>query len=117
MSGVSVNSANWLRLISFYDNIQPFIEGAKYRFFDYGRCKGVGRNSPYSYAADILDGLTSWFTGGSSMTKFGRVSEFGPHFNAYYESIKGVDGSVVESSANAAKALARWLIIYQNKAG
>ena len=39
-------------------------------------------------AANILEGLTSWFTGGSSMTKFGKeLAEFGPYRN-YYESIK-----------------------------
>jgi hypothetical protein len=94
-------------LSSFMANVQPFIAGAKN--IDKSAMDGVkalAETILILTAANILDGLTSWFTGGSSMSKFGKeLAEFGPYFNSYYNSIKGVDGSVVQSSANAAKAL------------
>lgn len=95
-------------LSAFMTNIQPFIEGA--RKIDASAMNGVkalAETILILTAANILEGLTSWFTGGSSMTKFGKeLAEFAPYFKSYYESIKGIDGSVVESSANAAKSLA-----------
>lgn len=52
------------------------------------------------------------------MTKFGQeLAEFAPYFNSYYESIKGVDGTVVEASANAAKALAEFAQEIPNSGG
>lgn len=94
-------------LSAFMTNIQPFIEGAK--MIDPSVMDGVkalAETILILTAANILDGLTSWFTGGSSMAKFGEeLAAFGPYFNDYYQSIKGVDGAVVEASANAAKAL------------
>lgn len=57
-------------------------------------------------AASILDAMTSWFTGKDSFVKFGKeISEFAPYLAKYYKAIRGVNGKVVESSANAAKAL------------
>ncbi len=106
-------------LSTFMTNIQPFIEGAK--SIDASTMDGVralAETILILTAANILEGLTSWFTGGSSMTKFGKeLAEFGPYFNDYYESIKGVDGSVVESSANAAKALAEFAKEIPNSGG
>lgn len=106
-------------LSSFMTNVQPFIDGAK--SIDASAMDGVKalvETILLLTAANILDGLTSWFTGGSSMTKFGQeLAEFGPYFKKYYESIKGMDGSVVQSSANAAKALAEFAKEIPNSGG
>ncbi|MCD8119762.1 MAG: phage tail tape measure protein, partial [Lachnospiraceae bacterium] len=54
-------------------------------------------------------GVVSWFTGDNGLADFGKeLSEFGPYMASYYDSIKEIDGSVVESSTNAAKALAEF---------
>lgn len=94
-------------LSAFMVNITPFIEGAKK--IDPSTMEGVAALAGVILAltaANVLDGLTSWFTGGTSLTDFGaELAEFGPHFKKYYESIKGVNGEVVEKSANAALAL------------
>lgn len=59
-------------------------------------------------AANVLDSLTSWLTGGSSFVKFGEeLAEFAPYFARYYNTIKDVKPDVVEASANAALALAK----------
>ena len=64
-------------------------------------------------ANGILDGLTSWFTGGSSMVEFGQqLAEFAPYMKQYSDGIAGIDASAVEASANAGLMLAKmagWL--------
>lgn len=93
----------------FMTNIQPFIEGASK--IDPKTMDGVKAMAEVILiltAANILDGLTSWFTGGTSIAGFGEeIAKFGPYFNKYYESIKGVNGDVVQASANAALSLAQ----------
>ena len=120
MSGVSGQFPEIANdLSAFMENIQPFIEGAKQ--FDSSTMDGVkalAETILLLTAANILEGLTSWFTGGSSMTKFGKeLAEFGPYFKTYYESIKGIDGTVVEASANAAKSLAEFAKEIPNSGG
>ena len=106
-------------LSSFMTNVEPFIKGAgKIDSSVMDGVKTLGAAILILTAADLLQGLTSWLTGGSSLSKFGtELAEFGPHFNKYYESIKGVNGTVVESSANAAKALAEMAKNLPNSGG
>lgn len=120
MSGVSSSFPKiGSDLSAFMTNIQPFIDGAKN--IDASAMDGVkalAETILLLTAANILEGLTSWFTGGSSLTKFGQeLATFGPHFKSYYDSIKDVDGTVVESSANAAKALAAFAKEIPNTGG
>ena len=120
MSGVSSQFPQiGADLSAFMVNVQPFLDGAaKIDASTLDGVKALAETILVLTAANILDGLSSWFTGGSSMTKFGKeLAEFGPHFSAYYESIKGVDGSVVEASANAAKALAEFAKEIPNSGG
>ena len=103
----------------FMTNMQPFFDGAS--GIDASVLKGVKALTETILiltAANILDSLSSWFTGGVSMTKFGQeLVGFAQYFSSYYESIKGIDGSVVESSANAAKALAEFASEIPNSGG
>lgn len=60
-------------------------------------------------AADILNGIKSFFGGGSqsSLSKFGEeLADFAPHFKKYADEISGINPIAVVSSANAAKILA-----------
>jgi uncharacterized protein YoxC len=60
-------------------------------------------------AADVMAGLTSWITGGSSFVQFGKdLNEFAPYFVAYSHMVKGVDANAVNNSATAAKSLAEF---------
>ena len=106
-------------LSAFMINIQPFVDGA--RKIDATTMAGVDALANVIMkltAANILEGLASWFTGGSSLASFGEeLAEFGPHFKEYYESIKGVDGSVVKASASAATALAEMASKLPNQGG
>lgn len=70
-------------LSNFMTNIQPFVDGA--RQIDASVMDGVNALAGAILAltaANILDGLSSWFTGGSSIVKFGEeLAEFGPVLN------------------------------------
>lgn len=120
MSGVSSSFPQiGSDLSSFMENLQPFIEGA--RKIDASTMDGVkalAETILILTAADILDGLTSWLTGGSSLSGFGEeLVEFGGHFSDYYDSIKNVDGKAVEASANAAKTLSEFADTIPNEGG
>ena len=106
-------------LSDFMDNARPFFDGIS--SIDSSALTGVGTLASAILvltAANVIDGLTSWLTGGNALVQFGQeLAEFAPYFNTYYESIKGVDGSVVEASANAALALAEFANKVPNSGG
>lgn len=106
-------------LSQFMENATPFFEGIS--SIDSSALTGVGTLASAILvltAANVLDGLTSWLTGGNALVKFGQeLAEFAPYFSSYYESIKGIDGSVVEASANAALALAEFANKIPNSGG
>lgn len=109
-SGVSSQLPNiGSDLADFMTNASPFIEGAK--SIDNQSMAGIKSLAEAILiltAADILDGLTSWFTGGSSIVTFGQeLAEFGPYMAKYAESVTGISPDVVEASANAALTLAK----------
>lgn len=96
-------------LSAFMEEAQPFIDGISN--IDNSATEGV-KNLAQTIliltAADVVEGLTSWFTGGTSLVEFGKeIAAFAPYMSEYAGSISGVDASIVESSANAAMALAK----------
>lgn len=70
-------------------------------------------------AADVLNGLTSWLTGGSSLTTFGdQLSKFGASFKAYADEVGEITNmDVVTASASAAKSLAEFAGAIPNSGG
>lgn len=95
-------------LSDFMAEVQPFLDGMS--AIDKSATDGVKNLAETILiltATDVLNGLTSWFTGGKSFSEFGKgIADFAPYMKQYAETLTGVDTSVVESSANAAKALA-----------
>ena len=63
-------------------------------------------------------GLAAVFAGENSLALFGAMlPDFGKNFKQYYNNIKGVDGSIVETSANAAKSIAEMAKNIPNEGG
>ena len=92
----------------FMDNLQPFLDGVK--DIDASVMSGVESlvNAILKLTVtSLIDGIASFLGfGETSFVDFGKsLAEFGPYFAQYYESIKDVDGNVVQASANAAMAL------------
>lgn len=97
-------------LAGFMTNAKPFFDGLD----------GINTSSLDSVsrlanmvlvltATDVLDGLTSWFTGGHSLVSFGEdLAQFGPYLKQYCQAVEGVTPDSVTASANAAKTLAEF---------
>lgn len=106
-------------LTDFMANAQGFIEGAKK--IDPAMLQGVNALAQTILlltAANILDGLTKWFTGGTSLVKFGEeLAEFGPYFKRYSDEIAGINPEVITASSNAALALAEMASKLPNSGG
>lgn len=110
MSGVSSQFPQiGADLSAFMTNVQPFIDGASSISPDMlSGVKALTEALLLLTAADILNGLTSWITGGSSMTKFAeQLVPFGKAMSSFSKSIAGVNASAVSNSATAGKALAK----------
>lgn len=95
-------------LSNFMTNIQPFIEGAsKVQSSSLDGVSTLSKTILALTAADVLQGISSWITGGSSLSKFANeLVPFGEAIAAYSESVDGkISSEAVEASANAGKAL------------
>ena len=69
-------------------------------------------------AANILDGLTSWFTGGSSLSGFAEeMVPFGKAMKQFSDEISGIDGEAVSNAAIAGKTLAEMADTLPNTGG
>lgn len=103
----------------FIENATPFFNGIKN--IDASSMTGVktlAETILILTAADILRGLTSWLVGSSSLSDFGKqIKEFGGYFREYADAVGNIDGTVVESSANAAKTLAEFASAIPNSGG
>lgn len=89
-------------------NAQPFFEGIKdVNEESISSVKALAETILILTAQNILEGLTSLFTGGTSLEEFGRqISNFAPYYKQYADVVKDVDGKVVSDSAIAAQSLA-----------
>lgn len=106
-------------LSAFMANAQGFIEGA--RSIDPAMMQGVNalaKTILLLTTAEILDGLSKWFTGGTSLVSFGEeLAAFGPHFKKYSDDIAGIDPGVITASSTAALALAEMAQKLPNSGG
>ena len=106
-------------LSGFMTNIQPFLDGAS--SIDPSMLDGVkalAETILILTAANILDGLTSWFTGGSSLSGFAEeMVPFGKAMKQFSDEISGIDGKAVSNAAIAGKALAEMASTVPNSGG
>ena len=107
------------QLTLFMRNARGFFEGAaNIKPEVMGGVKSLAEAILILTATDILDSLTSWLTGGSSLSDFGEeLASFGPHIAAFAESVKDIDPETVTAAANAGKALAEMAKSLPNEGG
>ena len=95
-------------LSNFMTNATPFIEGAKQ--LDASMLEGVralAETILILTAADLVNGLTSWLTGGSSLSDFGtQLADIGEDMKVFTEKIGVFGPEQVESVTNVAAAIA-----------
>ena len=120
MSGVSSQFPQiGVDLSTFMNNVQPFLQGASQiqpSMMD--GVKALAETVLILTAADILQGLTSWLTGGSSLSKFGEeLVPFGEAMRDFSLAIGNMDGEIVANAATAGKALAEMAATIPNTGG
>lgn len=120
MSGVSSQFPQiGADLSAFMTNVQPFLDGAA--SIDPSMMDGVkalAETILILTAANILDGLTSWLTGGSSLSGFAsELVPFGTAMKQFSDEIKGIDSEVVANAAIAGKTLAEMAATLPNTGG
>ena len=106
-------------LANFMEKIQPFIEGAKK--IDEQTLAGVKSLAGVILtltAANLLDGITSWLTGGSDISKFaGELALLGEGIKRFSDAVVGVDPESLSAAASAAKKLAEMTQAIPNEGG
>lgn len=106
-------------LSQFMMNAMPFITGAK--LIDAATIDGVkslAETIIILTGAGILEGLTAWLTGGSSIADFGKqMAEFGPHIKQFADSVEGINPDTVQAAANSGKMLAEMAAALPNSGG
>lgn len=120
MSGVSSQFPQiGADLSTFMKNVQPFLQGAsQIQPSMMGGVKALAETVLILTAADILQGLTSWLTGGSSLSKFGEeLVPFGEAMRDFSLAIGNMDGEIVANAATAGKALAEMAATIPNTGG
>lgn len=115
-SGLPIIGAN---LSAFMENAQPFFETVK--GVDGDALAGVNSLAQALLAltgANVLESLTSWFTGGTSLAEFAeQLVPFGEAFSKYAASIDGITPETVTASSAAAKSLAEFANAIPNQGG
>lgn len=107
-------------LSKFMTNVQPFVDGAssiKPETLE-GVKSLVGIILALT-AANVLDGLTKWFTGGTSLADFGNeLLPFGVAMTAFSKIVSGnIDQDAVNAAANAGLVLAEMAATVPNSGG
>ncbi|SCJ24873.1 Uncharacterised protein [uncultured Ruminococcus sp.] len=98
-------------LAAFMQEAQPFFTGLdSVNAESVDAAKKLAEMILILTAADVLEGLTSWLTGGSSITKFGQeLCDFAPKLREYCAAVGGLtsdDLKSVQASADVTIALA-----------
>ncbi len=106
-------------LSAFMTNLKPFLDGAGSitpSMLD--GVKALAETILILTAANILDGLTSWFTGGSSLSGFAKeLVPFGKAMKQFSDEISDIDGDAVSNAAIAGKTLAEMADTLPNSGG
>lgn len=93
----------------FMGNAKPFFDGIN--SVDKNATEGI-KNLADSLltltANNIIEGLTNWFTGGSSLAKFGEeLKEFAPSFVSFANTVADINEDGLKNSGKVASALAK----------
>lgn len=107
-------------LSAFITSVTPFVNGA--RSIDSSALDGVNNLAKMMLmitAADVIQSLTSWVTGGSSITDFAnQLKPFGDAIVSFSQTIDGkINESAVSCAASAGKMLAEMADTLPNSGG
>lgn len=94
-------------MTGFLGNLAPFLESiSKVDGNASAGAESVAKVILALTTASVIDGLTTWLTGGTDFVKFGKqLSEFAPYLVQYADAVDGLNGDVITASTTAAGAL------------
>lgn len=120
MDGVTSSLPNiGTNLSDFMKNLKPFLDGAK--DIDSSVATSVASLAKAVLtitAVDVINGLTSWFTGGSSVADFASdLADLGKGLKDFSTSVNGVDPQQILAASLAAEALAKMTSHIPNEGG
>lgn len=119
LSGGSSFADLGTQLSQFMINAMPFIEAAKQ--IDPSIIESVGALADVILAltaSNLLESLTSWLTGGSSLSQFGaELAQFGPYMKTFADAVAGINPEAVRAAADAGKILAEMANTIPNQGG
>ena len=106
-------------LSDFMTNLQPFIDGAKQLDSTVVEgVEGLAKALLTLTGGSILDSIVSFFTGETSISKFGEeFGAFGSAISDFSDEVSGIDSEKVEAAANAGKMLAEMASMIPNSGG
>lgn len=106
-------------LAAFMTNVQPFIDGAS--SISPAMFSGVQALTDAILLltkAELVQGIASWFTGGSSLSDFAdELVPFGESMTEFSNAISRMDADLVSKAATAGKALAEMATTLPNSGG
>lgn len=106
-------------LSAFMENAQGFIDGAS--GVDASAFDGIGALAGAIItltAANVVDAIASWLTGGSSLEEFAEsLVPFGEAMVEFSNTLTGMDSSLVSNAAIAGKTLAEMAATLPNSGG
>ena len=106
-------------LSSFMSSLTPFLEGAKN--IDSASMSGIKSLAEAILvltAANLVDGISRWLTGGSSLSDFAKqLVPFGEGLVSYGETVAGLNTSAIVQSKTAATALIEIANLVPNSGG
>ena len=106
-------------LAAFMTNVRPFIDGAS--SISPAMFSGVQALTDAILLltkAELVQGISSWFTGGSSLSDFAdELVPFGESMTEFSNAISGMDADLVSKAATAGKALAEMATTLPNSGG
>lgn len=106
-------------LAAFMTNVRPFIDGAS--SISPAMFSGVQALTDAILLltkAELVQGIASWFTGGSSLSDFAdELVPFGESMTEFSNAISGMDADLVSKAATAGKALAEMATTLPNSGG
>lgn len=103
----AISESVGISLENFGTHLSNFMENARTFFAEIknvdsnaiGTVKTIAKTITLLTVANVLDGLTSWFTGGSDFVKFGvDLEKFAPHFKKFASEMQGVSQTTIDKT-------------------
>lgn len=106
-------------LSNFMNNLQPFLQGAAtINQSTVESVKSLAQAILLITAADVIEGITSWLTGGNSLENFGsELGAFGKGLKVFGDLVKDINPEAIKAAADAALTLANMADQIPNEGG